>query len=154
MPSSTVQEDQAPRMSTQDQIMELRQALVIMEQQLQVSRYAATTKVPPPKKFKGDKDELRTFLTGMEMYTRFNQATFSTDQDKILAAGNSMEGAAAKWFQPYMQDYLDSEPDISQAKFDTRRIFKSYTDFEDELKATFRTVDEENSAAAELRQLH
>ena len=53
-----------------------------------------------------------------------------------------------------MQDYLDSEPDISQAKFDTRRIFKSYTDFEDELKATFGTVDEENSAAAELRQLH
>ena len=44
----------------------------------------------------------------MEMYLRFNQLTFATEINKVLAARMHLKGEALEWFQPYMKDYFDN----------------------------------------------
>src|SRR5436309_7245618 len=87
---------------------EIQQAIVQLQGHAQAASYAATTKISPPKKFDGTRGKLKTFLIGMEMYLRFNQSTFATEIDKVLAAGMHLEGEALEWFQPYMKDYFDN----------------------------------------------
>ena len=66
-----------------------------------VSQLMATpNEKPPPKpkmavpeKYEGARNELRTFLTNIDLYCEFNQVP--NDQEKILIANTHMKGKAA-----------------------------------------------------------
>jgi hypothetical protein len=54
----------------------------------------AHVKINPPEKFDGELAQLKTFLTGMKLCCRFNDAALPVHTDKILAAGMRMKGKA------------------------------------------------------------
>ena len=113
----------------------------------------APAKIPLPKKFTGERSKLRSFLTSMELYLRYNEQTFPMPQDKIMSAGMNLDGEALDWFQPYMQDFMDYSTQPAKLRDDTRRIFSNYQAFEKEIKIVFGVVDEQRTAAIKLRQL-
>ena len=43
------------------------------------------------------------------MYLHFNQLTFATEINKVLAARMYLKGEALKQFQPYIKDYFNNQ---------------------------------------------
>jgi hypothetical protein len=105
-----------------------------------------TAKLSVPEKYEGGREGLKTFLTNMDLYCRFNAASFATEQDKILAAGMHMKGKAAAWLQPLTEDYLQNVDSISECKVDTKRVFKDWQSFKNAITLMFGEVDEEQQA--------
>lgn len=134
-------------------IQQLQEQVEQLIQQAHVQRYAATTKVSPPKRFDGTRGKLKGFLAGMDLYLRFNSSTFTTDQDKILAAGMNLEGDAMEWMQPLIEDHLGNEADLRLRKDDTERVFKSYNSFKKEMEKIFGEIDEARVAERKLQNL-
>jgi hypothetical protein len=133
-------------------ILQLQAAVVDLGGRVDAQRHAATTKVPLPKKFDGTRGKLKGFLTSMDLYLRFNKATFVTEQDRVLAAGMNMEGDALEWFQPYMNDYLENHG-ADDTNEDTDQIFASYAAFRKKISAIYGEIDEERTAERKLRRL-
>jgi hypothetical protein len=79
-------------------------------------------KMASPEKYDGGREELRTFLTNIDLYCEFNEVP--NDQEKILMASTYMKGKASNWMQPYVDDYL---LDIKQhgTKEETQTMFAS-----------------------------
>jgi hypothetical protein len=105
-----------------------------------------TAKLSVPEKYEGGREGLKTFLTNMDLYCRFNAASFANDQDKILAAGMHMKGKAAAWLQPLTEDYLQNVDDISECKNDTKRVFEDWKSFKEAITTMFGEIDEEQQA--------
>jgi hypothetical protein len=61
-------------------------------------------KMSAPEKYDGSREELRTFLTNIDLYCEFNEVP--NNQDKILMASTYLKGKASNWMQPYVDDYL------------------------------------------------
>lgn len=141
-------------LANQTQVIQaLQRQVEALTLQAQISSYAATTKVNPPKKFDGTRSKLKGFLAGMDLYIRFNQNTFATEADKVLAAGMNMEGDAMEWMQPMITDYLDWGHDDNKIDDDTKKLFKSYADFKIEIGKIFGEIDEERTAERKIQNL-
>lgn len=114
---------------------------------------SSTTKKPKmasPEKYDGSREELRTFLTNIDLYCEFNEVP--NDQEKILMASTYLKGKASNWMQPYVDDYLT---DITQhgTKEETRTMFASWTEFKQEMGRIFGEVDAKNQAEKRITQL-
>ena len=149
---ATVMANQANQIQQQAaQIQELMTAIGLL--QAGASAGGGTrAKMATPEKYEGGREGLRPFLTNMELYCRFNQHTFPSDQDKILAVGTFLKGKAATWMQPMADDYLQHDK-LGDCKDDTQEVFKSWDDFKRHLKNVFGEVDEETQAEQKISRI-
>lgn len=116
-------------------------------------RPRTSTKVLPPRRFDGTPAKLEGFLTGMNIYLRFNHTAFPNETDKILAVGMQMEGDAGDWMEPMVKDYLDNAEDLSDCKESTQIVFASYSSFTTEIRKIFGEIDPSRTAERRLRGL-
>src|SRR5207248_2175574 len=95
----------------------------------------------------------------IDLYYRFNQASFSTDQDRILTAGMNMGDEAMKWFEPMAKNYLNYvDPNagtgrLTTCNVDMRRVFSNYSVFEIKMIVVFGEIDEETEVIRKFQQL-
>ena len=123
-----------------------------------MSQFMATpNEKPPPKpkmavpeKYEGGRNELRTFLTNIDLYCGFNQVP--NDQEKILMANTHMKGKAAMWMQPYVEDFL-AAPSDNGTREETRALFKDWNSFKEEMSRIFGEVDAKNQAEKAITRL-
>jgi hypothetical protein len=113
----------------------------------------STAKLSVPERYEGGREGLKTFLTNMDLYCRFNAASFVNDQDKILAAGMHMKGKAAAWLQPLTEDYLQNVDDVSECKVDTKKVFKDWQSFKESITMMFGEIDEEQQAERSITMI-
>jgi hypothetical protein len=111
----------------------------------------ATTQSAPkmanPEKYEGGRTELPAFLTNMDLFCLRNKVP--NDQEKILTVSMHMEGKAATWIQPYVENYLE-KTDAASMKPDTRKLFANWGSFKEEV---FGEVDAENQAENAITRL-
>jgi hypothetical protein len=88
-------------------------------------------KVRPPEPFDGTRSKLRYFLTKLDAYIHVNRTKFTNDASKVLYASTCLSGAAYKWFEPFLKEYLEQEanPKEDEARDDTQAIFRDYSVF-------------------------
>ena len=133
--------------SMQDMINQLTNQLMATPNERTVSR---KPKIATPEKYDGSRNELRTFLTNIDLYCEYNEVP--NDQEKILTANMHMKGKASDWMQPYVEDYLAN---ISQrgTKEETQSLFESWTNFKTEIGRIFGEVDAKNQAEKAITRL-
>ncbi|USP73296.1 Reverse Transcriptase [Curvularia clavata] len=107
-------------------------------------------KMATPEKYDGNRNDLRTFLTTIDLYCEFNEVP--SDQEKILMASTHMKGKAANWVQPYVEDYLSSIK-TKGTKEETKALFASWNNFKDEMGRVFGEVDAKNQAEKAITRL-
>lgn len=107
-------------------------------------------KIREPEPFKGDPNQLDSFLLHLKVYYRLNPERFADTQHKVLYAGMLLRDGAAQWFRPFLVDYLDDETNNDQ---ETITIFNSFTAFEEKIRRVYRTVDQEQLAARQIQTL-
>ena len=98
--------------------------------------------------FYGDRSQLRRFLVQLKAYFALEGDKYPNSKAKILFAGMQLKGAAFGWFEPYMSNFLDDE-----LTNETKKIFSSFTVFENKIRQVFNMSDEERVAATKIRQL-
>jgi hypothetical protein len=121
----------------------------------QVTRTPAEATTPKPKistpeKYEGGRNELRAFLTNIDLYCGFNGVP--NEQEKILMASMHMKGRAAAWMQPYVEDYVEHQV-TRGSKEETRKLFNSWPSFKEEMGRIFGEVDAENQAEKSITRL-
>ena len=138
-------------------IMEMRAQLEVMaetlnqrDQELAAIKSGEKLKIPEPPKFDGDRSELQTHLTKMEIYMSRKAALFPFEHDKVLFAAGYLTGKPFRWFEPKLRDFLDNQTDPTQMKKETKAIFNSYETYEESLKELFGQIDEEKEAESKL----
>ncbi len=128
------------------------EALTILTEQATtpVVRQTPRPRMKAPEKYEGDRSELRSFLTNIDLYCTYNEVP--TEQEKILTASMHMKGKAANWMQPYVDDYLQDIERLG-TKTDTQVIFTSWESFKREMGRIFGEVDEEHQAERAITRL-
>lgn len=58
-----------------------------------------------PGKFKGDRDDARRFMTGLELYFNANDELYDSEPKKLTLSFSLLEEKAGRWIQPYMDAY-------------------------------------------------
>lgn len=103
-----------------------------------------------PEKFKGDPKNLKKFLMAVRTYFEYFPRTLgeSEKEARIRYAGSRLDGAARDWFEPIQKDHRDT--DEANQEEQTKKVFQSYKGFEDQLIASFGTINEEKEAENEL----
>ncbi|KAL2192206.1 hypothetical protein P885DRAFT_48225 [Corynascus similis CBS 632.67] len=102
-------------------------------------RDESKTKLEAPTKFSGDKDELPSFLTMIQVYLRYYPEKFKDEEAKIYFVASRLEGKALQWFEPTLKDRMTEEEE-NQEDF-TKNVFKNYATFEKELEKVFGDTD-------------
>jgi hypothetical protein len=112
---------------------------------------------PPPDRYKGDRKQLWGFLTQARWYLAAYATVWKSPADMVMQIARLLEGDAFNWVEPHMREYMENvNPDGSIGKHidnDTKEIFSDNSKFEDELKKTFREIDEEKKAVREIYRL-
>ena len=67
-------------------------------------------KINTPEPFDGSKGKLQAFFFQIELFFGFNVDRFSTDKHKVLFASTYLRGPAFKWFNSFLMDFLNNEP--------------------------------------------
>jgi hypothetical protein len=104
---------------------------------------AAKPRIATPDKYEGGRQELRAFLTNIELYCAYYNAP--NDQERILTASMHMKGRATNWMQPYVEDYLRA-PEWLGTRTETQNLFSSWSNFKKEIGNIFGEVDAKNQA--------
>ena len=107
-------------------------------------------RMPTPEKYGEGRDELRAFLTNIELYCAYYGNP--SDQEKICTAGLFMKGKAAAWMQPYLKDYLANRNTLG-SKSATRILFASWEGFQLQIKQSFGEIDDEGQAEKAITRL-
>ena len=76
------------------------------------------------KKFDSKLEDLRPFLTGMEIYFRYYG--IQRNSEKILTIGANFTDGPGRWFQPLADDYIANP---NSPREDVRETFSSWTRF-------------------------
>jgi hypothetical protein len=109
---------------------------------------------PHPDKFDGDTSKLRQFLEDLTVHFEYYfPITFAPTKlyERIRYAGTRMEGAAGNWIQAIFKDRSENPQNEWQEQ--TRLIFTTYANFEDQLKKSFGVTNEVQEAEKKLREL-
>ena len=118
-----------------------------------LNKQSSTTKKPKmasPEKYDGGREELRTFLTNIDLYCEFNEVP--SNQEKILIASTYIKGKASNQIQLYVDDYL-LDIEHRGTKEETRVMFASQTEFKQEIGRIFGEVDAKNQAKKRITHL-
>ena len=98
--------------------------------------------------FEGNRAKLGFFLTQLKAVFKLQPNKYPRPADKVLFAAMQLRGPAFAWFQPTMDDWLESEtPDP-----ETTEMFRAFPNFEGAIKQVFGIGDGEERAAA--RAIH
>ncbi len=108
-------------------------------------------KIDAPPKYRGDKEALTRFLTQARAYLRYYPKKFADEEAKVTFVASRLKGKALRWFEPTLKDRLEAKKE-DQDNF-TKKIFKSYNTFEEEISKVFGDVDEKLYAQERLSRL-
>lgn len=135
------------------EIQNLKDMLNELQAAIQVASQSNSIRVPTPKKFDGKRGVLKSYLASLDLFFRFNQGAYRTDQEKIMAAGMFMEGDAIVWFEPLLSDYLGNESNRAECSDETKETFKDYGTFKEKLELIFGEIDEGRTAERRIQEL-
>ena len=96
--------------------------------------------------FDGTRGKLSPFLTRVALHVNLHSGAFAQDKDKTLYTASHLTGAAFRWFNPYLQDFIRNQ---DKGKFDrdeTNEYFDKYRKFTRELERIYGDDDEERTA--------
>ena len=94
--------------------------------------------------FTGKRVDLRPYLIQLRMTYDLNPRQFPDDKSKVIFAASNLKDAAFGWFEPYLTDHYENGPG---ARDKTKRLIKTFSEFESELKMVFGTFNKERTAA-------
>lgn len=110
--------------------------------------YNPKFKVKEPDTFDGTRSKLDEFLRQLNTYFHLFGTAFQNDTQKIFFAGSYLRGNAARWFEPYQEDFGK----IDQHE-ETTKLFLSFNTFTKNLRETFEDKDQYQDAAHRIQTL-
>ena len=108
-------------------------------------------KINTPEPFDGSRGKLRAFFSKIKLFFEFNVDRFPTDKHKVLFASTYLRSPAFKWFNSFLTDFLNNEPDKKDD--DTIKVTQNYLNFKNKLRQVFGDFDEEHSAERRMQSL-
>ena len=108
-------------------------------------------KINTPEPFNGSRGKLQAFFSQIELFFEFNVDRFPTDEHKVLFANTYLRGLAFKWFNSFLTDFLNNEPD--KRDNDTIEATQNYLNFKNKLRQVFGNFDEEHLAERMMQSL-
>ncbi|OMH83846.1 Retrotransposon-derived protein PEG10 [Zancudomyces culisetae] len=98
-------------------------------------------RVADPEYFNGNRDQLRNFLSQVQLVIEAQPSRFPTDKQKVIFTSTFLRGAAFSWLQPFLE---------------SRTPVPMLTDFElftDEIQRVFGNPHQASTAERQLRRL-
>ena len=108
-------------------------------------------KINTPELFDGSRGKLRAFFSQVELFFEFNLDRFLTDKHKVLFASTYLRGPAFEWFNSFLTDFLNNEPD--KRDNDTIEVTQNYLNFKNKLRQVFGNFDKEHLAERRMQSL-
>ena len=108
-------------------------------------------KINTPELFNGSRGKLRAFFSQIKFFFGFNVDRFSTDKHKVLFASTYLKGPAFEWFNSFLTDFLNNEPD--KRDDDTIEATQNYSNFKNKLRQVFGDFDKEHLAERRMQSL-
>ena len=108
-------------------------------------------KINTPELFDSSRGKLRAFFSQIEIFFGFNVDRFPTDEHKVLFASTYLRGPAFKWFNSFLTDFLNNEPDKKDN--DTIGVTQNYSNFKNKLRQVFGNFDKEHLAERRMQSL-
>ena len=108
-------------------------------------------KINKPEPFDGSKGKLRAFFFQIELFFGFNVDRFPTNKHKVLFASTYLRGPAFKWFNSFLTDFLNNEPD--KRDDDTIKVTQNYSNFKNKLRQVFGNFDKKHLAERRMQSL-
>ena len=108
-------------------------------------------KINTPEPFDGSRGKLRAFFSQIELFFGFNINRFLTDKHKVLFASTYLRGPAFKWFNSFLTDFLNNEPD--KRDDNTIEVTQNYLNFKNKLRQVFGDFDKEHLAECRMQLL-
>lgn len=100
--------------------------------------------------FTGNRYKLNAFLVQVKMAFDLDKDKFDHDAAKTTYAASYLRGGAFNWFEPYVSEWLNKKRESSEA---TKRFFREFSHFENQLRTIYGTVDEARAAARDIHNL-
>ena len=108
-------------------------------------------KINTPEPFDGSRGKLRAFFSQVELFFGFEAERFPTDKHKVLFASTYLRGPAFKWFNSFLTDFLNNEPD--KRDDDMVEVTQNYSNFKNKLRQVFGNFDKEHLAERRMQSL-
>ena len=154
MPPATLAEMQAiiEQLNTRIQQLEAEGGVAqTLVNELSKKEGGSKAKLDAPAKYGGDKEALTGFLTQARAYLQYYPEKFRDEAAKVIFVSSRLEGKALRWFEPSLKDQLTDEEE-NQDEF-TKKVFKKYDAFEEEITKVFGDTDEKLHAQERLARL-
>ena len=101
--------------------------------------------------FDGSRRKLQTFFSQVELFFGFNVDRFPTDEHNVLFTSTYLRGPAFEWFNSFLTDFLNNEPD--KRDNDTVEVTQNYSNFKNKLRQVFGDFDKEHLAESRMQSL-
>ena len=108
-------------------------------------------KINTPELFDGSRGKLQAFFSQIELFFGFNIDRFPTNEHKVLFASTYLGGPAFEWFNSFLTDFLNNEPD--KRDDDTIKVTQNYSNFKNKLRQVFDDFDKEYLAERRMQSL-
>ena len=101
--------------------------------------------------FDGSREKLQGFFSQIELFFGFNVDRFPTDKHNVLFGSTYLRGPAFKWFNSFLTDFLNNEPD--KRDNDTIEVTQNYSNFKNKLRQVFGNFDKGHLAERKMQSL-
>ena len=108
-------------------------------------------KINTPEPLDGSRGKLQAFFSQVELFFEFNADRFPTNEHKVLFASTYLRGPAFEWFNSFLTDFLNNEPD--KRNNDTVEVIQNYSNFKNKLRQVFGDFDKEHLAERKMQSL-
>ena len=108
-------------------------------------------KINTPEPFDGSRGKLQAFFSQVKLFFGFNVDRFPTDKHKVLFASIYLRGSAFEWFNSFLTNFLNNEPDKKDDG--TIEVTQNYSNFKNKLRQIFGNFDEEHLAERRMQSL-
>ena len=108
-------------------------------------------KINTPELFDGSRGKLRAFFSQVELFFGFNVDRFPTNEHKVLFASTYLRGPAFEWFNSFLTNFLNNEPD--KRDNDTVEVTQNYLNFKNKLRQVFSDFDKEHLTERRMQSL-
>ena len=105
-------------------------------------------KINPPEPFDDSQGELQVFFSQVELFFGFNADRFANKEYKILFASLYLQELAFKWFNTFLQDFLNN--DLEDRDNATNVITQNFSRFKEQMQQVFRDFDKEYTAERKM----
>jgi Retrotransposon gag protein/Zinc knuckle len=123
----------------------------IDELQTKLEKKKTKLKLPKADTFHGARHKLQGFLTLMNLYIENEVERLQTDIDKIKYVGTSLRDEAYSWYEPYLRDFTENEPENRKAE--TIDLFESYRNFKTKITEVFGDPEAVRAAERKIERL-